>query len=352
MMGHKLGIIGYGGMARWHHTNIARIDGLSVVAAYDIEEERLKAAEEQGLKAHRSLEAFLQDDSFDMVLVATPNIFHCAMTIAALEAGKHVVCEKPVTMSCAELERMMEAARKTGRVFTVHHNRRWDKDYRMVRRTIEQGKIGKPYAIESRVHGQNAVLFGWRNQKASGGGVLLDWGVHMIDQLLIMGQEPVTEVYAQMFSVISDEVEDYFKLLMRFESGLSALVEVGTFCLESGPRWVVHGEGGSILVRDWDCSGHIVTASEYAAGWKPAVVQTVAGPTRTMAPRSRDTLRFDELPNVDDISDWCDFYKNVMAAIEGREALIVTPDQVMRTMRVIECAQESSKTGQSIKTRI
>ncbi len=351
-MEHKLGIIGFGGMASWHYENIKRIDGLEVVAAHDISAERIAAAQELGIKTHTQLADFLADDSFDMVLVATPNNFHKQMTIAALEAGKHVICEKPVAMNAAELQEMMDTAKRVGRVFTVHQNRRWDRDYQMVRQTVQSGKIGKLYSIESRVHGQNGILFGWRNKKVPGGGVLRDWGVHMIDQLLDLIDEKVTQVYAQMFSVLSDEVEDYYKLLLRFESGISATVEVGTFCFVMGPRWYVHGDEGSIIINDWDCEGQIVTGKDFSANWNPAVVQTVAGPTRTMAPRDPSTLLYHQLPDVSAQSDWCDYYKNVMAAIEGREELIVKPCQAMRVLQIIDAAFLSEEQGQSIKTDI
>ena len=108
------------------------------------------------------------------------------MAIAALEAGKNVICEKPVALSSEDLAEMIAASEKAGKLFTVHQNRRWDRDFRMIMNTLKAGKIGSPYTIESRVHGQNGVMHGWRAYKVAGGGMLLDWGVHMIDQLLFM----------------------------------------------------------------------------------------------------------------------------------------------------------------------
>lgn len=351
-MEHKLGIIGYGGMASWHHENSKRVDGLTVVAAYDIDEERVKAAEEKGLKGYRSLEEFLKDPTFDMVLVATPNNFHKPMTIAALEAGKNVICEKPVALSSEDLAEMIAASEKAGKLFTVHQNRRWDRDFRMIMNSLKAGKIGKPYCIESRVHGQNGVMHGWRAYKVAGGGMLLDWGVHMIDQLLFMLDEKVTEIYAQLFSIKTPEVDDFFKLIMRFESGLSATVEVGTYCLKPAPRWYVNGDAGSIIINDWDCNGEIITANQYALDWEPEVIQTAAGPTRTMAPRPKETLSNEALPDVSDVADWSNFYRNVMAAIDGTEELIVKPCQAQRVVKVMECAFESNEKGQSLKVNI
>ena len=106
----KVGIIGYGGMAGYHHSNYSRTGCMEAVAVYDIDPERVKAGEEKGLKGFSTLEDFLNSHLFELVLVATPNNFHRDMTVAALEAGYHVVCEKPVAMNAAELEEMIAAA--------------------------------------------------------------------------------------------------------------------------------------------------------------------------------------------------------------------------------------------------
>jgi len=347
-MAHKMGIIGYGGVAAgWHHENMKRINGLEVVAAHDINPERLAAAKSRGLNVYENLNDFLADDNFDLVLVATPNNFHKCMVVAALEAGKHVICEKPVAMTLEDFDAMHDAAKHTGKLFTVHQNRRWDKDFRIVKKAIEDGLVGKPYTIESRVMGQNGVMHGWRAYKVAGGGMVFDWGVHLIDQLLWMLKEPVSEVYANLHSVKTPEVDDYFKAIIRFDSGLSAQIEVGTYNLEMLPRWYVCGDGGAIVVNDWECNGRITHAKDFEMAWEQEVVQTVGGPTRTMAPRPKETLEELPLPEVE--TDWCDFYNNVLAALDGKEELLVKPDELRKVMQVMTAIFESSETGKAIK---
>ncbi|HRR35750.1 MAG TPA: Gfo/Idh/MocA family oxidoreductase, partial [Clostridia bacterium] len=273
-MGYKMGIIGYGGMASWHHKNSVKVPGLQVTSAFDIDSERLKVAEENGLKIYDNVDDFLKYGDFSIVLVATPNNFHKYYSIMAMDAKKHVVCEKPVAMSLTELDAMIAASQKNNVLFTVHQNRRWDRDYKIVKKVLTDNTIGKPYTIESRVHGQNGVMHGWRAYKVAGGGMLLDWGVHLIDQILYMIDEKVTEVYCQLFSIKTPEVDDYFKLLLRFESGLSAQIEVGTYCLEKMPRWYINADHGSLIVKNWECEGKITKASEIVMEWEPEVVQT------------------------------------------------------------------------------
>ena len=350
VMEYKLGIIGYGGMASWHHRNSVKVPGLKVTSAFDIDPERLKIAAGSGLKIYDDINDFLTNGDFSIVLVATPNNFHKYYSVMAMEAKKHVVCEKPVAMNLTELDEMIEASKKNNVLFTVHQNRRWDRDYRIVKQILSENKIGKPFTIESRVHGQNGVMHGWRAYKVAGGGMLFDWGVHLIDQMLYMIDEKVTEVYCQLFSIKTPEVDDYFKLILRFESGLSAQIEVGTYCLEKMPRWYVNADQGSVIVKNWECEGKITKASQIVMEWEPEVVQTVGGPTRTMAPRPKETLEELELPKIQ--SEWTEYYKNVISYLNKKDDIIVKQGELRRVMKVIEAAFESDKLHQSIKCNI
>lgn len=349
-MKHKLGIIGYGGMAGWHHENSKRIGDLEVTAVYDIDPERNKVAEERGLRAYTTLEEFLNTGDFDIVLVASPNNFHKEHSIAAMEKGKHVICEKPVAMSSAELEEMMAVAKHHGVLFTIHQNRRWDRDYRIIRKAIEDGMVGKPYTIESRVHGSGGVIHGWRAYKVAGGGMLLDWGVHLIDQIMYMIPEKVSNVFARMYNIRTPEVDDYFKAVLTFESGLSAQIEVGTYCLKTLPRWYVNGDLGSVYINGWECDGAVLHAKKLAMEWEPEVVQTAAGPTRTMAPRPKEAIEELPLPQVE--TDWADYYKNVLAVIDGREELIVKPEEALRVFKIMEACFRSAETGQAVEVNV
>ena len=150
---YKLGIVGYGGMASWHHENLARVEEVQPYAAYDIRPERNQIAESKGLKAYESLDAILADPDIDIILLACPNNFHADYAIRAMEAGKDVVCEKPVTMNSDEMRRVIEVKNKTGRHFSAHQNRRWDRDFLTVRKAIQNGDLGRPFFIQSKVLG-------------------------------------------------------------------------------------------------------------------------------------------------------------------------------------------------------
>ncbi len=352
-MKHTMALIGFGGMANLHCDSIRdRIPDLFVKGAYDVREEARNRAAEKGLAAYPSLEDLLADKDVELVVIATPNNFHKELSIRSLRAGKHVVCEKPVTMNAAELEEIIAVSKETGRLFTVHQNRRWDRDYRIVRRVLEEGTIGRPYFIESRVQGSRGAMHGWRGHKLNGGGMTYDWGVHLIDQLLDLIPAPVTAVDAHLVGLFSGEVDDNVKIFLHFENGVTGVCEFSTNCFINHPRWHVSCDNGTLVIDNWDCEGRMVQlAGDGEMEWGDDIVYTSAGPTRTMAPRPRETTREIPLPELH-CDSFLAFYPNLLRAIEGTEPLYVRPEQALRVMRVIDRIFETQKQGHGLPCRI
>ena len=202
-MTYKLGIIGYGGMAGNHRKQLEQKNvRVQLKGVFDINPERLEVAKEQGYYAYSSMDELLSDSEIDIVLVATTNETHKDIAIRALRAGKHVICEKPVTMTSAELEEIIAVSEECGKIFTIDQNRRFNRDFINVWRTIDKGLIGKPYVIESRVEGSRGMPSGWRTSKAQGGGMMFDWGVHLIDQIMYMYDEKVVQVLFEGNSIV------------------------------------------------------------------------------------------------------------------------------------------------------
>ncbi|MGI6238060.1 MAG: Gfo/Idh/MocA family oxidoreductase, partial [Christensenellales bacterium] len=303
----KWALIGYGGMGHWHVDKLNTMPELfSIAGIYDICKDRSVEAEEKGMKAYASLEALLADPAIELVTIATPNDVHKPIAIQAMAAGKHVISEKPVTLSSDDLQAMIDASKKYDRIFSVHQNRRWDEDYLVIKQIYEANTLGRVFNIESRVHGSRGVPGDWRNMKLQGGGMILDWGVHMLDQILQIVPEDVISVYNINSHVTNDEVDDGFKALITFASGSTALVEVGTSNFINLPRWYMQGENGTAIINDWALNGEIVMVSDWEKRDAVPVV-TAAGLTKTMAPRTEDTIKRYPLPEV--TSDVRDYYK-------------------------------------------
>lgn len=338
------GLIGFGGMGKWHTEILENVPEIELAGIYDIKEEKRKLAEEAGFHTYETEEAMLADESIDVILVATPNDTHRPIALRAMEAGKNVIVEKPATLSLKELTELEDMAGKTGRFLTVHQNRRWDEDLLTVREILKDQTMGEIFRIESRVHGSRGIPGDWRKEKAHGGGMVLDWGVHLFDQIFCLtGERRLKTVYATLTNVTNQEVDDGFTAVLRFEGGLEVLVEVGTNNFISLPRWYVLGENGSAVVEDWDLSGKIVKA--FSEDEKEIVpVRTAAGLTKTMAPRREDTIRVEELPRVP--GDIADFHRNVAAVLLRGEKPAVKLPEVKRVMRLMETVFESAEKNQ------
>jgi predicted dehydrogenase len=178
--------------------------------------------------------------------------------------------------------------------------------------------------------------------------MVLDWGVHLIDQMLDFIKEPLIEVYAHLHSIIADEVDDVVMAEFRFESGLAYIVNVSMNCFITQPRWHACSIDGSLMVENWDADGRITkNTSEEGVEWAETIVYTAAGPTRSMAPRPQNTLENYKLPVVK--KNCCyEYYSNIDAVVNNKAHLIVTPEQMTRVMKAIDAVFESDRLKRSV----
>ena len=353
-MAYKVGFIGFGGMISGHHLGTIRREDVpfEAVAAFDIDPDRRANAEEKGLIAYDNLEDFLAAGGYDLIVVGTANNYHCEMACRAMEAGFNVMVEKPAARNTAELEKMIETSEKTGKLFTVHQNRRWDPDFLKIRQAIEDGVIGKPYMIESRIHSANGNgdMYGWRAMNDHGGGMLLDWGVHMLDQVLFMIDEPIKTVSANVFSLWSEEVDDYAKVIITFQSGLVAQVEVVTYSPIPEARWNVFGDKGAMTMQEIGSPMvHVRRIKEDHLAQHQADAfedyKVVKREHRRHFIDAFEEFDTDKTPG----GGWHSLYQNLGGVLAGTEELIVKPCQVLRCMKVIEAAFKSSREGVTVQ---
>lgn len=344
---HSVVIVGFGGMGSYHAKLIKDTTTLEVVGTYDLLEERRLDSVNAGYKSYANYEDVLVDPAVEIVLIATPNDVHKEIAIKALQAGKHVICEKPVAMTKDEFSEMIAAANDAGRVFMVHQNRRWDEDFLTIKRLYEEEAIGSIFQIESRVHGANGIPGDWRHIKAQGGGMLLDWGVHLLDQLLFMIDSRVTSVSSNLSFILGNDVDDGFEATLQFENGIKAIVEVGTTNFITLPRWYVKGIEGTAVIEDWSLTGRLVTRNNEGIKIEPKPIRAGVGLTKTMAPPSEGATITQALPQPSELSS--SFYNNFTSVIEGTAEPIVKNSEVLRVQNLIEAIFEAAETGQILK---
>ena len=335
-------VVGYGFAGRCFHAYLIGLTPklhLHGVAARR-PEVRDRVREELGIETYAHLEDVLADPAVDLVVLATPNDLHAPHAIAAMEAGKHVVTDKPMCLDLSEADDMLAAARRTGRLLTVFQNRRWDGDYLTVRLVLEQGLLGDLRSVEM-AWGQYGQPRGWRATQQHGGGRLLDLGAHMIDQALQLVEAPVERVYARLYSDVWDtDVEDHAHCILTFANGLDAHVITSSLARQPRPRWYVLGTRGTLTKEGVDPQEQAMIAGDIDAAREdpvryPRLWSEIAG-------RSAETV-------LEPVSGrWRCFYENVAAAIMGTEELAVLPESVRAVVAVLDAARESAASGAAI----
>lgn len=313
-------VVGFGlgfNTRQYHCQAIRRTEGLALHGICDVDPDRRgEAARDFGARVYERLEDVLGDGRVGLVVVATPNPDHAGQAVAALDAGKHVVVEKPMCLTTAEADAMIAAARRNRRLLTVRQSRRWDTDFLTVRNVLEQDLLGQVFSIDSALN-----MFmrpsSWRAEKSMGGGFLIDWGAHLVDQALILAGSPPARVFAILESRLwGVDVDTHARVLVGFRNGLQAEVEVSNISWLPRPRWHVRGERGALVYR----------------GDQARV-------------RTEDGER--PVPNL--VGNLHAFYENVAAAVNGGAEALVRPEQIRTVIAVLEAAQRSAERGEAIR---
>lgn len=348
-MGHRFVIVGYGTMGLAHIKKLQGL-GLEVAGVVDIDPRALDEAAQAGHHVYSDLAEALADDTATVVLIATPNEAHRPIALAALAAGKNVITEKPAMLSSAEIEEVMAAEADSRGSLIVHQNRRWDEDYLVMKKLYDEKTMGDVTLVESRIDGSRGIPGDWRRDPARGGGMVLDWGVHLVDRMLLMVPSPVKTVYARMSYTTGSPVEDGFMIYLTFDNGVEGIAACTTDNYAPGPKFHVRATRGTATVDDWHMNGHIVRRVDDEEP-DATPVQAGQGMTKTMAPRLvdyskmlkvQDNVEVLPLPRLE--TDVNDFYRNAIAVFDGTAAKAVTTESVLRCMRILEAARTSYET--------
>lgn len=339
----KLGIIGFGFMGQWHNNHAGTMEEVDITAICDMDPAKLEKAE-GAMAKYEDYHDLLKDPNVEWVMISVPNHLHRQVALDEARAKKHMIVEKPCALNVAEFDEMYRAAQDNGVLFTVDQNRRWDRDYSVVKKVLEEGKLGNLYMIRSSHYGVFGKMHDWHVYPECGGGMLYDWGVHLIDQMLELIPGRIVRIAADMKEVVN-EVDDYFKLWFYFDHGLTAEIELGTLLLKHMPRWYVSGDQGTLVVEN-------IKADEgalyFPTGFRPSLPETAknldAGPTRTFSSKPEEAVREEPIPEVKQKhNDWNDFFRNVIGVINGTEEMAVKPEQVRRVLQVMELVRRAGE---------
>ncbi|MFJ1458958.1 Gfo/Idh/MocA family oxidoreductase [Nocardia sp. N2S4-5] len=332
-------VIGYGlAGSVFHAPLIAAEPRLRVAAVVTSSADRAEQArgEHPGVRvAPRADELFADPDGIDLVVVATPNRTHAPLATQALAAGLPVVVDKPFALTAAEGERLIAAAEQAGRPLTVFQNRRWDSDFRTVRRLIADGELGTVRRFESRFERWRPVSKGgWREVGgvADGAGILYDLGSHLVDQALTLFG-PVTDVYCELDSRRPDvPTDDDAFLALTHASGVRSHLWMSAVAPQLGPRFRVLGSDSGYVTYGLDPQEDALRSGRRPDDGKP---------WGTVEPERWGLLGTDgdTRPTPTEPGDYRAFYAAVAAALLDDAPVPVDPHDAVATLRILEKAR-------------
>lgn len=348
----KFGIIGFGFMGHVHEQTLKELEERTqLIAICDILPERMEDAITPGVLKFTNADDLLAIEEINTVLIVVNNHVHKEMVFKAAHAGKNIICEKPAAMSVAEFDEMIAEVEKCGVQFTVHQQRRYDKDFRTAKAVYDKKLVGDMYTVQSMLYGINGNMHDWHVYKKYGGGMLYDWGVHLIDQMLWMVDSKINTVFADVRNVINEEVDDYFKILLKFENGITGEIELGTYFLADRPNWFerhwfIGGNTGSMYADGFDPEGRIARTTRLLTNVPGKTTMTMSGPTRSFGPPAPGILVTEDLPEVN--TEHIMYFKNYLDTLEGKDEFIVKIPEVRRVLALMEAVWQSANENRSV----
>ena len=246
-----VGILEYApSVGRLHGSGAAATPGLRLHGACDLSAERLvqAAADFPGITTYSSAAELAADPGIDLIIIATAPNTHARLSIQMLEAGKHVVCEKPLALTRAETAAMLAAADAHGVHLSCHQNRRWDQDYLAIRQAVAAGRIGELFYMETFVGGFSHPCGYWHSHAPVSGGTSYDWGGHYLDWIVGLMPGRVRSVRATAHKRVWHDVtnNDQERIELRFDDGREAEFLHSDIAALRKPKWYLLGTRGAI----------------------------------------------------------------------------------------------------------
>jgi scyllo-inositol 2-dehydrogenase (NADP+) len=241
------GLLAYGMSGKvFHAPFLTQHPGFDLQAVVQRHEQRMQA-DYPHIRSYTSVDELLADSSLELVVVNTPSFTHVDLAKQALRAGKHVLLEKPVATTVAEVQELYALARQQGRQLLAYQNRRWDTDFSAVRRVVESGQLGRLIEVHFRYDRFKPQLNPkkFKEDNVPGSGLLYDLGPHLIDQAISLFGQPLSVDKVQGSYREHSQVTDYFNLHLHYPEGLHVYLTSGLLVADPGPAFVLHGTQGS-----------------------------------------------------------------------------------------------------------
>jgi len=345
----KVGLVGFGAGGRTFHAPVlTTVPGLQLNKIRAAKPDQVSIAKEKYPDAQivPTSEEIFDDKNIDLVVITTPNTSHYSLAIQALQAGKHVVVDKPFTINTKEADELIAFASEKKLILSVYQSRRFDSDFYTIQKIIKNGLLGDIVELESRYDRFRNYLKpnAWREEDLPGAGILYDLGAHLIDQALILFGLPIAVTADIRIQRKGGKATDNFELILHYPD-VKVTLKGGMLVREPLPRFILLGANGSFVKYGLDVQEEALKAgftAETKGGWgiEP---EDIWGTVNTEMNGQHFIGKIES-----EQGNYSNFYLNIYKAILGKEQLIVTPMQARNNIRIIELAIQSQQERRTV----
>jgi len=344
----RAGLVGYGFAGQTFHAPVLSSVPRVVLAAVASSNPDKVRADWPDVAVVPDVAALTARDDIDLVVVAAPNAQHHPIARAALEAGKHVVVDKPFTLNAAEARDLVALAQRQGKLLSVYQNRRFDADFLTLKHVLASGEIGRPVFLESHFDRfRPGVRARWRESLVPGAGLWVDLGAHLLDQAVQLFGRPDSLQLDTAALRDGAQVEDYFHAVLRYEDASAAPLRVvlhaTTLAAHAAPRYLLHGTRGSYVKHGVDPQEDALRDGQRPGGegWgiDPQDGELVVTAADNWTSRRNVPTR---------AGNYADYYAAVRDAIRGTGPNPVPPEQAVALMELLDLGTRSAQEGRAL----
>lgn len=346
-----VGILGYSpSMGQFHALGVESTPGLELRSVCDLDSQRLEQAcrDFPDVCTHQSADDLAGDPHIDLVIIATPPNSHARLARQIMDAGKHVVCEKPLALTSEEAAAMAEMADKQQVHLSCHQNRRWDVDYLAIKQAVQEGLIGDLFYMETFVGGFDHPCGLWHSHDAISGGTAYDWGAHYLDWIVSLFPGRVRSVVGTRHKRVWHDVTnaDQERIVVRFAGGQEAEFIHSDIAAARKPKWYLLGTEGGIVGHWRDVTTYEIDPVVYFQEHEIPATEMVCDLVLHSRHRSGQIVTQSlALPKREHHA----FYRNLADHLLTGEPLVAPLAESVRVVAILEAASRSAEKGGTVE---
>jgi scyllo-inositol 2-dehydrogenase (NADP+) len=336
----KIGLVGYGKAGEFFHAPIIdSVPGMKLVKVVERHAQRSKE-KYPWVTVVKNIDELLKDEQIEVVVITTPNWLHFEMAHKALSAGKHVIVDKPLTITTKEADTLIELAKKQDKILTVYHNRRWDGGFLTIKKIIRESWIGdiKKFEVRFERYRPEVKQELWRESNRQGAGVLYDIGCHLIDQAFQLFGKPKTIKADIKIERKGAKADDYFEIILN-HGNVTSVLKASMLVTETKPHYYLEGDLGTYTKFERDPQEEMVKSGKTPKnrdwGMEPA---SRWGFLNSKAPGLKYYGKVETIKG-----SYESFYENFYSVLRDGKELAVKPEEAREVIHAIELAFQSSK---------